>query len=245
MKERKNRLIGKIVLFGAVYTIGVLMAFLLYLFRALGIIRILHWERFPRRQGNLIVVSNHPSLVEPILILALFFRDYLVHPFKFSPWSTPDKINYYDKWYWFWLRPRTIPIDRSSVREELKAFFQMKKIVGSRGILVFFPEGGRTFKGKEFFHSEKKRKKLRLFKQGVGWLILRTNALVLPIWVDGTEEFLPNLPNKLYHTFPRFWKKITIKIGEPLRFQKSEVNSREGITQKLITTLLNLADEEK
>jgi len=56
---------------------------------------------------------------------------------------------------------------------------------------------------------------------------------------------LPNFPNrtKLYHAFPRFREKITIKIGEPMKFEK--VKSSGEISQKLATILLHSADEEE
>jgi len=238
MKKMK-KIMDKIALLAAIYTIGVLIGCLFYLLKSFGRIRILHWERFPRKQGNLLVASNHPSLLEPILLLALFFREYFFHPFKLTPWSIPDKKNYYDPWYWYWSRPRVIPVDRNNKREELKAFFKMKKVLTSGGRIVFFPEGGRTFKGEEFFYS-KKGKRIRTLKEGAGLLVAKTQATVLPIWVEGTDEVLPNSPDKLYYCFPKFWKKITIKIGEPLNFEKA---SQEEITQKLVTALLKLADE--
>jgi len=239
MKKIVDKTIKKIELLVIMYTIGLLIGVLFYLLKSLGRIRILYWERFPRRQGNLIVVSNHPSLVEPILLPALFFREYILHPFKLTPWSIPDKTNYYDRWYWFWVRPRAIPVDRGNKREELKAFFKMKKVLASGGKIVFFPEGGRTFKGEEFFYS-KEGKRIRTLKEGAGLLVMKTGATVLPVWVEGTDNVLPNSRDKLYHCFPRLWRKMTIKIGEPLRFEKT---NQEEITQKIAATLLRLADE--
>ena len=244
MKKMKmiDEITDKIVLLGAVYSIGILLGSLFYLLKTLGTIQILHWERFPKKPANLILISNHPSLVEPILLPALFFRGYIFHPFKFTPWSTPDRSNYYDRWYWFWTRPRAVPVDRKDKREELKAFFKLKEILTSGGTVVFFPEGGRTFKGEEFFYSQK-GKKLRMLKEGTGLLVTKTQATVLPVWVEGTEDVLPNSPDpdKLYYTFPRIWKKMIIKIGEPLKFDPS--NKKEEITQKLVISLLKLADE--
>jgi len=241
MKKEIDRITDKITLLAVIYTIGSLLGGLLYLLKALKRIRILHWERFPRKQGNLIIVSNHPSLVEPILLPVLFFRDYFFHPIKLSPWSIPDKTNYYDRWYWFWVRPRAIPVDRKNKRAELKAFFKMKNVLASGERIVFFPEGGRTFKGKDFFYSPEKHKRLRMLKEGAGLLVAKTGATVFPIWVEGTDKVLPNSPDKLYHCFPRIWKKMTIKIGEPLSFEGNK--QKEEITQKIITTLLKLADE--
>ncbi|PIS40231.1 MAG: hypothetical protein COT32_00805 [Candidatus Nealsonbacteria bacterium CG08_land_8_20_14_0_20_36_22] len=253
MKKIKDKLVDKIVLLGTVYTIGVFLAVLLNLFRVLGRIRILHWERFPNYRcspklykNGLILVSNHPSLLEPFLLPVLFWKEYLLHPIQLSPWSTPDKVNYYDKWYWFWIRPLAIPIERGNKQEELRAFVKLRRILNSGGIVVIFPEGGRTCNGKhgEFYWSER-GKKIRRLKDGVGLLVQKTGAAVLPTWVDGAENFLPNFPNrtKLYHAFPRFREKITIKIGEPMKFEK--VKSSGEISQKLATILLHSADEEE
>jgi len=245
MKNKKiEKIVDLIVLFLAVYIVGTLVAILFYLFRLIGRIRVLHQERFPHYQGKLIVVSNHLSLLEPILLPALFFKEFFFHPIRFSPWSTPDKKNYYDRWYWFWLRPRAVPIQRAGGREILKALFRLKKILNSGGIVILFPEGGRTFKGTEFFYSEK-GERIRTLKEGVGWLALKTGALVLPIWVNGADNVLPNSldPEKLYHTYPRVWRKLTIKIGRPLRFLEKE--GKEEVVQKLLTSLLALADEEE
>lgn len=235
-------------IFLTVYAAGIFLALLINLLRFLGIIRILNWKRFPRNQGNLIVVANHPSLFEPILLPVLFWRDYLSHPFELLPMSTPDRKNF-DKWFWFWAKPSFVFIDRDKPRETVRALHKMKKIVNSGGILILFGEGTRTFKAVErgnYFSSEKKGKKLGFLKEGVGFLVLKTNATVLPIWVDGAEEFFPNTiwieGQKSRFPFPRFWKKVTVKIGKPLRFEKTD---KVDIIQKVANTLLELADEEE
>ncbi len=240
MKKIVDKTINRIALLVVIYTIGVIVGYLFCLLRVLGRIRILHPERLPHKQGNLVVVSNHPSLVEPFLLPALFFKEYFFHPIKLRVWSIPDKKNYYDRWYLFWLRPVTIPVDRGNEREELRAFLKMKKILILGGRIIFFPEGGRTFKGDEFFYSET-GKKLRILKEGAGLLVAKTGATVLSIWVEGTDKVLPNSPEKLYHCFPRFWEKVTIKIGEPLKF---ETTNQEEITQRIVTTILRLSEEE-
>ncbi len=233
----------KILIVLAIYTVGLLLALFLYLLRISKRVKIEHWECFPNYTGNLIVVSNHPSLLEPILLPVLFFKEYLSHPFKFRPISTPDKTNYYDRWYWHWLlKYAAIPIDRDNRRERFRALFQMKKLVNSGGILILFPEGGRTAKGEKFLYSKKGRK-IRFLKRGVGSLVSKTNSSILYIWVDGTEKVMPIIPERLY-TYPRIWKsQITIKIGKTVKFPKG--TNREEIIQTIATDLLELADEEE
>ena len=236
-----KKIIKTIVFLGMTYIYGSFSGVLFHLFRTLGIIKVLYYERFPRYQGNLILVSNHPSLLEPLLLPALFFPEYILYPRRLTPWSAPDKKNYWDKWFYFWMKPRAIPIDRGNRNGELKALFQMKEILRLGGRIILFPEGGRTFKGTNFLYS-RMRKKLRELKNGIGWLVSRTEAVVVPVWIEGTENVLPN--NKF--PFLRVWRKITIKIGQPLEFPESpENNAKEKITQRITNALLKLADEEE
>ncbi len=237
----------KILIILTMYTIGLLLGLLLYFLRFLNWvyagcgIKVQHWERFPKKQKGVLVVSNHPSLLEVLLVPALFFRDYILHPFAFSPWNVPDKKNYFDRWYWAWAKIRLVPIDRENDRKAFKALRQIKEILNLGGIVILFPEGGRTFKGKTFFTSDK-GKKLRILKAGVGWLILKSNPLVIPVWIDGAEKVLPNKPDKLYHCLPNFFNRVTVKIGEPIHI---EGRNKEEITQEIALSLLKLADEEE
>lgn len=235
-----------------VYPIGLLLAILFILFRFFGKIRIVHPERFPCDQDKIIIVSNHPSLLEPILLPVMCYPWYLRHPFTRIPISTPDRKNYFGPSYWRWLlKYVAVTINRESQEEKTKALRKLVKILKLNGIVIIFGEGGRTEKGKDFFHSPKGKGKIRPLQEGVSSLIRMTNPLVLPLWVKVEKKTSMDLSDKTYFNslifmfFVLLWQKITIKVGELLTFQGSEANSREGITQKLITTLLNLADEEE
>jgi len=244
--EKTNSRKDKILIVLAIYTIGLLLGLLLYFLRFLNWIyagwgtEVQHWERFPKKQRKVLIVSNHPSLLEVILIPVLFFRDYIFHPFNFTPWSVPDKKNYFDRWYWTWAKIRLVPIDRENDREAFKSLKRIKEILNLGGVVILFPEGGRTYKGKNFFHSEKGRK-IRKLKAGVGWLVLKTNPLIVPIWIEGAKKVLPNKTGRLYHCFPRLWRNVTVKIGKPIHI---EGMNKEEVTQEIALALLELADEE-
>jgi len=250
--ELFKKIFDRIMILLLVYPIGLLLAILFILFRFFGRIRIVHPERFPHNQGKIIIVSNHPSLLEPILLPVMCYRGYLRHPLTRIPISTPDKKNYLGSPYWHWLlKYAAVAINRENEQEKIKAIRKLVKILKLNGIVIIFGEGGRTEKGKDFFHSPKGKGKIRPLQEGISSLIRITNPLVVPLWVEIEKKTPMDSSDKVYFNslifmfFVLLWKKITIKIGEPLRFQRPEVNSREGITQKLITTLLNLADEEK
>ena len=173
---------------------------------------------------------------------------------KFVPFSTPDKINYYDKWWFFLLRAVCIPIERGNLKGEVRALKGMKERLADGKVLILAPEGGRTFKGEEFkvirngeievvdSLSEADLEDeiaIRRFKSGVGWLVFNTNAIVLPVWTEGGERVIPNEPSfKL--PFPRFWRQSRIKIGEPVDLEKL---SKEEITEFLEALILRLGAE--
>ncbi len=232
-----------------VYIAGFLIGAIFHLFVILGKIKIFHWDRFPKRKTKIIVISNHPSLLEPLLLPGLFFSQYAFDYFKFAPWSTPDKENFYDKWCWAWIRARSIPIPRNDMFGSSRTLVLMKKILDSEeGIIIYFPEGGRTFKGTEFSFSKKGRR-IKKLKNGIGWLALRTQALILPVWVEGTEYVLPNTiwrdDDVNYFPFPRLGENIVIKIGDPFIINGKNVLTKEKATDIITEVLLELADEEE
>jgi len=248
-RKKMKKIVKNIGVFLVVYTIVIFIAFLMYLFKLFGRLKILHWERFPTHRSNsgvykngLIVVSNHISLLEPLMLPALFYQDYLPHPIKFIPYSVPDRKNY-DRWFWFWARARMIYVERGNPREELRAFQRIKKVLNAGKIVIIFPEGTRTFKAKSYSYSAG-GKKIGHLEEGIAYLILKTGATVLPIWVEGADEFFPNTiwaeGQKSKFPFPRFWKKVTVKVGKPVKFEKT---NKTDIIQKVANTLLELADE--
>ncbi len=241
------------------YLAGVLLGILFYLLRVTGRVKIKNWSRFPKKPQRLILVSNHPSLWEPQLVVALFFRNYFFNPNKYAPWSTPDKENYYDKWYWEIFKSRFIPVPRGSKRDELKTYYLMKGVLESDENLILFGEGGRTHKGNDLIFSPSGKYKIRPLKPVIAKLACQTGATILPVWAEGMEGILPNreffkpywwqkiLPKKGIFV-PRLWRKCSISIGDPILvpFYLSKREEKEAVgqlTEKITQKLLELAEE--
>lgn len=238
-----KRILNILTLLFVTTPIGIFCGIFFLLFRMIGRTKVLHWERFPHWERKLIVISNHPSMLETVMVPALFFHQYMVNPFWYAPVNTPDLFNFYRRWYWAWARPFCVPIDRSNGVTEGKSLYLIRKALDAKKIVVLFAEGGRTFKGKTFLYSQT-GKKMRELKRGVGRLVVRTGARVLPIWLEGTDTVLLNHPTKLFGGV-NLKGKITIKIGELMEFPTSQrIGKGEEIVKIIEQALLKLADEE-
>lgn len=229
----------KIVFVLFTYPAGVFMGILLLIARTLGIIKVRGEERIPRPDNGLLVISNHPAIFETFLIPILFFKYYLFHPFRYAPFSVPDKRNFYEPWYFFWMRPVLISVDRKTGLS-VSSSNKMKGVLNSHRIVIYYPEGGRTFKGNEFVFS-KTGKRVRKLQRGATWLLKKYNPDVLPIWVEGTDRFMPGTREKLF-SWPNFTEQIEVKVGEVVRLDGTE--DEEVLTGKLADLLLKTADQE-
>jgi 1-acyl-sn-glycerol-3-phosphate acyltransferase len=76
---------------------------------------------------------------------------------------------------------------------------EMLRAVKSGRILGIFPEGTRSWDGKQLPPMA-----------GIGLLVAASDAPVIPIHVDGAYEAWPR-----HHRLPRF-KRITIRFGKPM-----------------------------
>jgi len=261
----KKRLIDKTTFSLVNYIIGPTLGMLICLLEAFGRIKILWFDRFPIFQGKLIIVSNHPSLLEPWVIPLIGFP-WMNFPWLFSPlwfkirlslsWfrelrkefslprklipaNVPDKDNFYDPSHLRLFRVINVPVDRKGgMQSRTITVLGIKRVLENGGRVLIFPEGTRTFKAVDKSKiSSAKGKKLGRLKDGAGWLALKTGAKILPIWVDGTDKVLPN--NKW--PFPRVWHQITIKIGNVFSVHEY---TRQEATTRITQSLLELADEE-
>jgi len=260
----KNKLISEIRFLVVNYLVAPVLGILVCLLEASGRIRFIRFDRFPIWEERLIMVSNHPSLLEPV-ILPLMGFPWMNFPWVFSPlWSrikfslnwfkelekefsrskklipanVPDKDNFYDPPYMKVFQGINVPVDRNGwVRSRIGTLLRLKKILENGGRILIFPEGSRTFKAiRKGELKTANGSRLGKLRDGAGWLALKTGARVLPIWVEGTDKVLPN--DKF--PFPRLWHRVTIKIGTPFHVTG---NTRTGATSEIAQALLELADE--
>jgi len=248
-----KKIFEAIVVTLVVYTIGIAIWLVRLLLQAGGRIKILNPQDFPKGEQKLLIVSNHPDLLdcmyEIFLMPSLLMPRALIHPLKITPWFTPDKRNFTDKIGWAWLKCRAIPIMRAKAgrsygagtREAREMF---KVLALEHAIMIPFSEGGRTNSGRTWLYSKTGRR-IRPLKESAGWLALRTGASVLTVWLEeGDSRKNTNAPKNLF-SWPRFKRgPIKIRFGKLMRAANFGDLSATDLTKVIQQNLLALADEE-
>lgn len=120
-------------------------------------------KNIPRR-FNFIVVANHSSFLDPLLIMVAVPRKIYCIASRYL----------YKVWWlgWFLRKTETFPSGGSS--EKAVSLLEENKVVG------LFPEGGASRDGK-----------LKNFRRGAALLAVRTGRPILPCAILGAYEALP------------------------------------------------------
>ncbi|MCC6678702.1 MAG: 1-acyl-sn-glycerol-3-phosphate acyltransferase [Phycisphaerales bacterium] len=123
-----------------------------------------------KQPGPLIVVVNHTAGVDPILIQAAC-------PFEVRWMMAAEMRLPIFEWFWSWAR--IISVEREG--REVAAAREAIRHVKAGGVLGIFPEGA----------IERPAGRLLPFIPGVGFIIAKTGAPVLPAIIEGTPDAEP------------------------------------------------------
>ena len=172
-----------------IYTLTKLVARVFFGFR------VLHQERLIQ-DGPVILAMNHQSYLDPPFAGSACNRDiyYLA------------RRTLFDSAFFGWLLPKlnVIPVDQEGGdRSALKALI---RILRAGHCVLVFPEGSRTLDGT-----------LQPPLPGVGFVIAKTLAPVVPMRIFGAHEALPRGGGRL-----RF-HPITILVGHPIYFSEADL----------------------
>lgn len=145
------------------------------------------------RTGGTLITANHASYLDPPLLGAALHRPvaYMARKslFQFAPFA------------WLIRRLNAVAIDREGATPAgIKTAIEL---LNAGVAVVVFPEGTRSPNGK-----------LQPGKPGVGMIVLRTAAPVVPTRITGSFDAMPRGT-----IFPRP-RKITIKFGPTMMFDE-------------------------
>ena len=178
--------------FWAGYYLAMIIARLFFRFR------VVHRER-RILDGPVILAMNHQSYFDPPLAAVASGRETF-----FLARKTLLDVPVLG---WFLPKLNVVPVDQEGTdRSALKALIRILK---AGDATVVFPEGERTRDGQ-----------LQPALPGLGFVIAKTLAPVLPMRIFGAHEALPRGGGRLrFHS-------ITVVIGEPIRFTEADLQPR-------------------
>ncbi|HEX9109176.1 MAG TPA: lysophospholipid acyltransferase family protein [Longimicrobiales bacterium] len=160
--------------------------------RFIGPVELVGLENVPE-QGPVLVIANHQSILDPILIQSFCPR----------PMHTMAKSTQYGSRVMGWLLPRLLAfpvrryqVDPQSVRSVLRHLEQGHAV----GIYV---EGERSWDGK-----------LQRPRLGTVRLLLKAGVPIVPVGISGSYDVLPRWDHGLRRA------PVRIAFGEPLRWPR-------------------------
>lgn len=172
-------------------------------------------KRLPR-QGPVILASNHASFLDPPLVGAGLSRmvNYLARKTLFD---VPLLATLLRSW-------QVVPVDRDGGGGVgLRAIFERLQ---HGGVILLFPEGTRTRTGQ-----------IGPAKSGVGLVIIKSDAPVVPTRVFGTFEAYGR-----HLRFPRP-KRLTVTYGIPLLFRDLRAEAKSCSRARLREIYQQVTDE--
>ena len=169
--------------------------------------RIIHPERMVE-SGPLLIAVNHSSFFDPPLagicsrrgVYYLARKTLLKWPF-FGPLFPAMNV---------------IPVERDG--NDMSALREVIKKVKDGNAVLLFPEGTRSIDGN-----------LQPTRAGIGLVIAKTGAPVLPMRIFGAYEAFPKNARRFQLS------QITVVIGEPIHFTEQEISNTSRETYQLLS----------
>ncbi|MHA2609296.1 MAG: lysophospholipid acyltransferase family protein [bacterium JZ-2024 1] len=179
------------------------------------------------RSGPLLVVSNHCSFLDPVLIGVAMPR-----VVRFLARATLWDVPFIRFWIQQW---GAIPVYRGSDAKPYSAVRAAVQALKKGDAVCIFPEGTRSENG--VFQIEKVR-------TGVGFMALQSQCPILPVAIIGSHLALPK-GKAFIRPLP-----VSIRFGSPFtveEYYRHESLSRAGklATEKIIQHLMDLLPESQ
>lgn len=165
--------------------------------------------------GGCIVVANHTSFLDPILICGIIPR--IIH------YITYAYFYYLPQLHWICKRVYCIPLKKNG--KDISALKKALRLLKKGEFIGIFPEGARSETG-ELAEGE----------PGVALIALKANAPILPVGIRGAYEAFPKGSK-----FPKP-HSITIKFGKPFMitdYMDVHTQKSSELQQKVIDLIMS------
>ena len=181
-------------------------------------------NRHMPRRGPVLVVANHQSFFDPLLV-GLAVRRHLRFLARQTLFRPPPLA-------WFLHRVGVVPVDHRGVA---KAGLRTSiDLLQAGEALLVFPEGHRTDTGQ-----------IKPFRPGVSLLLERSRAPVVPVGIAGAYRALPRT-RRLPRLAPLFWpapqSAVAVSVGRPLPPEHFADRSRDEVLDELFRAVQTAAE---
>ena len=165
--------------------------------------------------GPALIVANHQSYVDPVVI-GLAFPRQLIYLARKTLFRNPV-------FSWLIRSLNAVPIDQEGVgKEGIRTILEQLQLGKA---VVVFPEGERTLTGR-----------MNPLKPGVHLLIKRTHAPIIPVGIAGAYDAWPRT-RRFPIPAPLFWPAgkgtIAVSVGRPLDARRFAQMPREQALAEL------------
>lgn len=190
----------------------------LWIARFFGLIKIEHKEHLnaAARMGKLLIIANHPSLLETIVIPSLIWH-YGWRDRRHQVWSVTDEHLFGNR-PWLYQAFHCICVSREDTTQAKQrnraAMLAVTRRLERNGIVVLYPEGGRTCKGS--FVCVDGTRSVRSCSPLIVQLAQKRGAIILPLYVTHGTSDRPLTLGASYRKL--FWgTPMVISVGQPLQ----------------------------
>jgi 1-acyl-sn-glycerol-3-phosphate acyltransferase len=160
------------------------------LVRATAKLHVVGLENLPRR-GPFIVVANHQSILDPIVVQVVCPR----------PLHTLTKSSQFSGALMGWVLPRVNAIPTRRYRVDPQVIRVMLRRLAAEEAVGIYPEGERSWDGD-----------LQPFRRGTIRFLLKAGVPVVPCGVAGTYDVWPRWSHRLRRG------KVRVEFGRPLQW---------------------------
>lgn len=174
------------------------------------------------KTGPFILASNHESNMDPFILGTSFPR-----PIEYM---AKEELFRHPISRWIFTGFHAHPVRRGNGDYgALKETFRI--LEGGNGLLIF-PEGTRSRTGG-----------LQPAKPGIGFIVARSGVPVVPAYIEGSREAMPDGFSSLRR------RQVRISFGEPVRFTDSEAQVKgrdryQEISDAIMSRIASLRDED-
>ena len=196
MKKQSNRVLNLVKCIARIYFKSC------YDFRAEGL------ENIPPT-GALLIAGNHLSNADPPAIgcMAGLVRD--------SRFVAKKELFAVPGLGWFFRRCNYIPVDRKRTIGDMGALKEVVEALENGQSVIMFPEGTRSKTGRP-----------QKPKSGIGFLVYKTNAPVLPVKIEGTFKW-------------PWVRKISVKFGTVMHLEKNPALEPKAQYKQFASEIMN------